>query len=354
MKSFTRLYVAAALSFAGAAAASADTITLRIGAGHPANATWTSAMREVFQTEVSRRVAEETDHEIAWVEAYGGSVCKLGECLEAVESGLLDVADVESIFEPAKLQAHNFSLFVPFTTPDPVLNARVVQQVYDAEPALKDMLSERYSQVFLGAGVIGNYGILTNFAWSDPAELQGRKIAAGGPNIPWIAPIGALPVQAVLTEVYTSLQTGVYDGVVMFPDAVISFRLGEVAKHFTLMDFGSVSSALLTVNKTTWDGLPPEVQKIMEEVGLEWSTELGARTARLQDEAIEKMKAAGVTVAPVSAEMRSAWAAKLENLPKARYEELEKAGQPAEPIYEYIRLLKEAGHAFPRDWAAER
>jgi TRAP-type C4-dicarboxylate transport system substrate-binding protein len=354
MTKLSSLCLAVALAVAAVGAASAETIRLRIGAGHPGNATWTAAMREVFQPGVAARVEKETGNKIEWVEAYGGAACKLGECFEAVESGLLDIGDVESIFEPAKLQAHNFSLFVPFSTPDPVLNTRVVQGVYKAVPQLKDVLSKKYNQVFLGVGILGNYGILTSFPWEKPSDLVGRKIAAAGPNIPWISPIGAVPVQAVLTEVYTSLQTGVYQGVVMFPDAVISFRLNEVSKHFALMNFGTVSSALLTVNKATWDGLPPAVQKILSEEGERWSTELGARTAKLQDAALVKMEASGVKLLKVSDADRSAWAAKLDNIPKQRYAEILKNSQPADAIYEYIRLLKEAGHKFPRDWAAER
>lgn len=353
MRKLSALGLASAILLAGTSFALADTFRLRIGAGHPANATWTSVMRDVFEKNVAERVANETAHKIEWVEAYGGSVCKLGECLEAVESGLLDVGDVESIFEPAKLQALNFSLFVPFSTPDPVLNTKVIQQVYEAVPALKGIL-EKNGQVFLGAGIIGNYGILTNFPLAKAEDIVDRKIAAGGPNIPWIAPIGAVPVQAVLTEVYTSLQTGVYDGVVMFPDAVISFRLNEVAKNFAELNFGTVASALLTINTNTWERLPPEVQAILAEEGKAWSTALGVRTAELQDAAMTKMEDSGVTLVKFSDEARKAWADKLENLPKQRYDEIAKAGQPAEAIYEYVRLLKEAGHVFPRDWSAEK
>lgn len=334
--------------------AAAGTINLRIGAGHPASSTWTAAMKEFFETEVTKRVAEKTGDKVIWTEAYGGSVCKLGECLEAVQSGFLDIADVESIFEPSKLEAQNFSLFVPFSTSDPVLNAKVIQQVYDAVPELATMIDKNYNQIFLGAGVIGDYGILTTFPWKDSSELKGRKIAAGGPNIPWITPTGAVPVQAVLPEVYTSLQTGVYEGVVMFPDAVASFRLDEVAKNYAQMHFGTIASALLTINKDTWQSLPPEVQGILHEVGLEWETELGKRTADLQNAAIAKMKSHGVNVWEPTEEQRVAWAKSMENLPKERFDEIEKAGQPGKAIYEYIRLLKEAGHKFPRDWAAEK
>src|SRR5690606_20428111 len=99
----------------------AETIKLRIGAGHPAGATWIATIRELFIPQFTERVKAETKYQIQWTEAWGGSVCKLGECLEAAEAGLLDMAAVATPFEPAKLMAQNFSYFVPFSTGDPKL-----------------------------------------------------------------------------------------------------------------------------------------------------------------------------------------------------------------------------------------
>jgi len=62
----------------------AETISLRIGAGHPAASTWITTIREIFMPRFAERVKAETNYEIQWTEAWGGSVCKLGECLEAV------------------------------------------------------------------------------------------------------------------------------------------------------------------------------------------------------------------------------------------------------------------------------
>jgi hypothetical protein len=51
---------------------------------------------------------------------------------------------------------------------------------------------------------------------------------------------------------------------------------------------------------------------------------------------------------------RKAWADALPNIPKLRADEIDAAGQPGEAIYRYIDALKAVGHAFPRDWSAER
>ena len=337
-----------------AAPASADTFRLSIGSGHPASAVWISTIQTYLAPEISRRVAERTDHEITWTEAFGGSVCKLGECLEAVESGLLDMADLQVPFDPAKLQAHNFAYFVPFGITDPVQGSEAFQRVYDAVPELKTMLEDQYNQVFVGVGTVGDYGLSTTFPWGGVADLKGHKIAAAGPNMPWLEGTGIVPVQTTLNEAYTSLQTGVYEGWIMFADALVSFKLIEVAPYFTDMGFGVISTPLVTINRDTWDELPPEVQEIVLEVGRDWNRHNGQAVADAQAAALEAMAAAGVEITPVDPDERAVWAAGLENLPKIRFDEVEAAGQPGEAIYEYIRIAKEMGHVFPRDWEAER
>jgi TRAP-type C4-dicarboxylate transport system substrate-binding protein len=334
--------------------AAAETFTIRIGAGHPAAATWITTIREGFMPQVAERVAAETEHEINWSESWGGSVCRLGECLEAVEAGLLDMADLQTPFDPAKLMGWNFSYFVPFGTGNPVLGAELNRQTYDDIPELRDQLEERYNQVFIGIGILGNYGLITNFTFDDVAELEGQRIAAAGPNIPWVSAVGIVPVQSNLNEAYTSMQTGVYNGWVMFPDGATSFRLEEVSQQFTVTGFGVIATPLLTMNKDTWDSLPEDVQNIFLEEGRNWNERAGEYTAQRQEQALERMRAAGVRILELTDEQKADWAARLPNIPAERTAEINAAGQPGEAVYHYVELLQEAGHEFPRDWLAER
>lgn len=342
---------AAVMATVGASNALAETYRLTIGAGHPADAAvWITAMRDFLAPEISKRVAEKTGDKIEWVNAYGGSVCKLGECLEAVESGLVDVADLHVAFEPAKLMAQNFPYFVPFSSDDPQIAAKAARQVYDNVPALKKMLEEKYNQVFVGVGSVGNYNLVTTFPWTKVEELKGKKIAAAGPNIPWLKAVGAIPVQSNLNEAYTSLQTGVYQGWVMFPDATVGFKLHEVAKNYTFTDFGAIPNVLVTINKTTWQKFPKKIQDIILEVGKEFTSVETKMAADKGRASIETMKAAGVTVRSLSDEEKAKWANSLTDIPNERTAEINKAGQPGIAVGEYIKALHQAGVKMPRDW----
>lgn len=342
--------LSACVALAGAGTANADTFRLTIGASHPEAAVWVMVMRDFLAPEIAKRVEQKTGHKIVWTEAYGGSVCKVGECLEAVESGLVDIAEIQPTFEPSKLMAHNFAFSVPFGIPDPALAAKVALKVYDTVPGLKKVL-DKYNQVFLAVGTSGNYSLLTTFPWERIDQLKGHKIAAAGPNIPWLQAIGATAVTSNLVEAYTSLQSGVYEGWVMFPIGVVGFKLHEVSKNYTFTNFGSMPGAiLLTMNKDTLKKLPKPVQDIILEVGREYVDAYGKRMSDEEQRSIEVMKAAGVNLRTLGEAERTKWANALPDIPNQRVAEINKAGQPGEVVGAYIKVLRDAGVKLPRDW----
>jgi TRAP-type C4-dicarboxylate transport system substrate-binding protein len=127
--------------------AHAETFRITIGAGHPVPAaSWVAPMQSFLQVEVKKRVEQKTPHKIEWVEAYGGSVAKLGEVLEAIENGLLDIGDVHVPFEPSKMLAYNFGYFVPFGTENAVQAGMAARKVFDAYPQLNANLEKRFNQ----------------------------------------------------------------------------------------------------------------------------------------------------------------------------------------------------------------
>ena len=336
--------------------ASAETFRLVIGAGHPVDASvWITSMRDYMQVEIKKRVESETPHKITWVEAYGGSMAKLGEVLEAVETGLMDIGDLHVPFDPTKLMPYNFGYFVPFGTGDPRIAAKAARQLFDTIPEMRENLEKRYNMVYLGSGAVNCYNLVTTFPWNKVEELKGRKIAAAGPNIPWVQAVGAVPVQSNLNEAYTSLQTGVYDGWVMLVDATVSFKLHEVAKYYTVTEFGAIPNTLIAMNKDRFDSLPPEVQKIILEVGAQYHLIQPPLAIAKLDKSYKIMEETGCTVRELTWEEKVKWANALPNIPKERAAEITKAGMPGEKIiYGYIEQLKEAGVKFPRDWAAEK
>ena len=84
------------LALAGAGAAHAEDIRLRIASGHPTANTYVNLMQSFFVPEVTKRVAARTKHKVEFVEAYGGAMVKVADTLEGVQSGIVDIGGYAS------------------------------------------------------------------------------------------------------------------------------------------------------------------------------------------------------------------------------------------------------------------
>jgi TRAP-type C4-dicarboxylate transport system substrate-binding protein len=328
---------------------------MTIGSGHPADAAiWAGMVRDFFAPEVKKRVEARTDHKIKWVDAYGGAVAKLGGVLEAVQDGILDVGLIAYPFEPTKLFLHNFCYFVPFGSPDVNQVARIGLKIHETFPYLNEVYEKRYNQVWVGAGTVTSYHLITTFQWKNIEELSGRKIAAAGPNLPWVKAVGAVPVQSNLNEAYTSFQTGVYDGWVMFVDATVGFKLYEVAPYHTFCDFGAIFVCDITINKDRWNSLPKEVQDIILEVGKEYNREEAEAAEAKVQRGMEVMKKAGTSFYHLPFEQKKKWAEMMPNIPNEKAKEADAKGMPGSKVIgAYIEELEKEGYKFPRRWVID-
>jgi TRAP-type C4-dicarboxylate transport system substrate-binding protein len=271
--------------------------------------------------------------------------------LEAVQDGILDVGLPAYLFEPAKLPLHNWTIFVPFGSADPQQVARIGMAMHDRFPYLTEVLEKRHNQKFLGINPITSYHLITNFPWKKLEDLKGRKIAAAGPNLIYVKSVGAVPVQSNLNEAYTSLQTGVYDGWLMFVDATVGFKLYEVAKYHTFCDFGSIVAAAVTINLDRWKGLPKEVQEIIQAVGREYVEDVVKAELVKHKGGLDMMKKAGVEFYTLPFEEKVRWANMLPNIPDQKAKEADAKGMPGSKLYKaYIAELEKDGYKFPRRW----
>lgn len=350
-----RLGTVALSALVAASPVLADTFTLRIGAGHPNGPTvYVTDVAEFFVPEVVRRVAEETDHEIEFVEGYGGAIAGVAETLEAVQNGILDIGAYCMCFEPAKLYAHNFPYYAPFGPQDSEQAMTAVRAVYDEVPWLTEQFESEYGQVLLGLHGWDNYHLGTTDPWASVADLEGVKIGGAGPNLPWLEFAGAVPVQSTLPDGYLSLQTGVYNGWLMFPSAYLGFRFHEPAPYYTLIGFGAMGVNALTMNQRSLDRLPPEVQQIILEVGMAYEAQAGASLNAAQERGLTGLGEAGATVTEIAPEVQAEWAASLSGFPQLSATEADGRGMPGSEILNvYLRAAEAAGYDWPVDYVVE-
>ncbi|HET9903785.1 MAG TPA: C4-dicarboxylate TRAP transporter substrate-binding protein [Xanthobacteraceae bacterium] len=344
--------IASALALAGAtvlaAAAHAETFRLRIASGHPTANTYVELMQNYFVPEVKKRVAERTKHKIEFIEGYGGAMVKVAETLEGVQSGIIDVGGFCFCFEPSNLPLHAFQVMLPFGTMDPVVSVQMARRVYDRVPLMSKVFEDRFKQKLIGLIADNGYNIGTNFEWNKVGDLKGVKIGGAGLNMKWLEFAGAVPVQTSLPEVYTSLQTGVYNGVILFPSGMVNFKLFEVAKYYTEIGFGAITWHGLTINAARFAKLPKDVQEIILEVGRDYEAQTGIVNKDNYPKQMRAFADAGGVVRKLPETVRQEWAKSLSEWPAQKAKELDGLGLPGTQVLELALNEAEAlGHKWP-------
>lgn len=348
------LGLVAAMTVFGAAA-QAETFTLRIGSGHPNGpAVYVTDTAKFFVPEVKRRVAAETDHEIEFVEGYGGAIAGVAETLEAVQNGILDIGAYCMCFEPAKLFLHNFPYYAPFGPQDSAVALSAVRSVYDEVPELTEMFEKKYGQTLLGLHGWDNYHLGTTDPWDTVEDLKGVKVGGAGPNLPWLEYAGAIPVQSTLPDGYMSLQTGVYNGWLMFPSAYLGFKFYEPSPNYTLIGFGAMGVNALTMNSRSLSKLPADVQKIIREVGAAYEAQAGASLNAAQARGLDGLEKVGAKIKTLDADARAGWAKSLAAFPNRQAKDADGRGLPGTDVMNaYLKAVSATGYDWPHTYSIQ-
>ncbi|MGJ9386021.1 TRAP transporter substrate-binding protein [Salipaludibacillus sp. CF4.18] len=187
------------------------------------------------------------------------------------------------------------SWFMPFLFDD--LEAGT--KMRDSEET-KAMLEELGSQGLLGLDVAfaGNRHILMKDGFIDsPKDLTGKKVRIiGSPSIQsfW-EKTGAGPTAMPLPEVYTSLQTGVIDGMDIDLDALVTEKYYENAKYLSLTNHMTFPT-IIVMSQVVYDKLSEEDQEIVK-TAMTNAVDWGVKEAISREKSnLEELKNQGVEV----------------------------------------------------------
>jgi len=350
LKTITTLAAAAASAglLAGAASqAQADTFNFRIASGHAPQTGYVVMMHEQFIPRFQAKLAA-MGHKANFNEAYGGSIVKVAETLEGVQDGIVDMGGYCFCFEPSNLFLNVYPLWMPFDAQTASLGTDVARAVYNEVPELTSVFEKNYNQKLLSLFGFDNYGLYTKFEWKSVDELKGRKLSGAGPNLPWVEALGAIPVGTTLPDVYPSLQTGVYDGVILFPSVGWSHKLFEPAPYYTIVGFGAKAFHGLTVNSDVYKSLPAPVQKAMVDAAMETEAYTGPWLDTLEMTNLGRMAANGAIIRKVSPEVQLNWAKALADFPNERAQEANAKGLPGSKTLKLaVDIAEQKGHKWP-------
>lgn len=163
-----------------------------------------------------------------------------------------------------------------------------------------------------------------------------------------------MPVQGNFATHFNNVKTGVYDGLVAFTTGMFPIKMHKVAPYFTRADIGSMLIASLSINKDTYDSMPPEMRKILHDVGAEYSSKVAATMMGLATKFQGIMAKQGAKFSSLPQSERKRWANMMPNLAKQWVKRNEARGLAAKKVLAaYMNKLRANGATQLRDWDKE-
>ena len=316
-----------------------------ISGNAPANTPIGSAI-DAFSPAVDKALARTGKYKVQWVHGFSGTIVKTRGELEGVEAGLGDLGIVPGVFYVDKMPLYQLSYMTPFTTKDVNALTEGFNMVMEKFPEFTREL-EKYNQIPLRTAAANeNYALWTKKEVKRLSELKGMKIGVGGPNVPWIRPTGAVSVLTTADTIYNSLQTGVYDGIVMWQQIVGALKFCELAPYHMDAGLGGVAMFVMTANKDSWARFPAEVKGAIKQALKPWSDENNRRiltgTEQGQQLCVKQFKQKTTRLSDGDVK---AWANGLPPLALDWAKQREAAGQPGRKILtawmNYMRANKQ-------------
>lgn len=199
--------------------------------------------------------------------------------IEAIQERKLggDKDNIELVGAGAFEMGHSSSAVFDGFFPD--LNALQMPFLITSYESLEKVILADYTKKLLTAldkinlhplGLIENgYRHIGNNVRSvyKPADLKGIKLRVAETKMHQeiFSGLGAIPIPISYGEIYTSLKTGVITGTEINATSASSEKLMEVLSHFSLTGHFFWPSVIY-INKNVWNSMPPQDQKIFEQV----------------------------------------------------------------------------------------
>ena len=175
---------------------------------------------------------------------------------------------------------------------------------------------------------------------SSMADMKGLKFrSSGAVQSAMVKRLGGSPVTMPITEVYTSLEKGVIDGVVTAFTAMVSFRLYDVSKYSIQAGLTATPMAV-AMNQKTWNSLPPDIQKIFDNLSMRYAFEAATSYDEDYQKALQKGRSLGKEIYPLSSSELQKWENQFAPIYNDWVSDMKSKGIPGDEILKAVRQIQ--------------
>lgn len=266
----TRSLLGAAAAVLIATPLAAQTITLKLNSPAPPRSYLHAGVFEPW----AKAVEADSGGTLKIQLLYGGTLGHFGVNYDRVVDGVADIGFILTAMAGGKLRQQDVAA-LPFETKNSIEAAVALWKLFE-----KGVTAPEFNQIKpLGIWVFPNSALHTKDPVKTLDDVKGKKLVASNLIAAKIATsLGGTPVTFRPDEAYQAISRGIADGSLMPFTGMAVFKINEVAKHHLDAALGS-DSALLMMNKQSYDKLPPQAKAAIDKHSyLTLSQRLGEKT----------------------------------------------------------------------------
>ncbi|MDI7260821.1 MAG: TRAP transporter substrate-binding protein [Thermodesulfobacteriota bacterium] len=301
---------------------------------------WMSPMHnlhvDVF-TPFAKELEERTKGRVKVTIFPGEALGKARDHYDLVSQGVVDIAYFIQGYTAGRFPLTTV-LELPIGIPSGKVGSRVLWELYDK------YLKPEYPGVKIltffthGPGHIH----MSKKPIKTLEDIKGLRIRSPGPTqTALLRELGGSPLTIPMPDVYDALHKGMAEGAMAPFSPLLDLKLYEVTKFHTIANL-YVMPMGLAMNPKVWAAIPPDIQKIIEELcGARMSEIAGANYDKYDLLGMDAAKKAKSEIISLSPEERKKWSARTSALGDKWIADIEAKGLPGKKVFEEASSLVE-------------
>jgi TRAP-type C4-dicarboxylate transport system substrate-binding protein len=229
-------------------------------ANFPPAPTFPCVQMERWKTEVEKR----TGGKVAIQTFPGGTLLDAKNMMDGVIAGTADIGCLCMAYQPGRFMVTNATA-LPLGFRDATVASLVLWDLYEKYKP-EEFAKTKVLTMFACAPA----NIYSEVPVKNLEALKGLRLRASGHVADMLKLLGATPVGMPQSETPEALQKGVVKGAVSSLETLMDFKYAELCKYVTIIN-GPIYPFAVVMNWDSWKKLPPDVQKVMDDMGREQS-----------------------------------------------------------------------------------
>jgi len=298
-------------------------------ANFPPAPTFPCVQMERWKNEVEKRT-----HGKVVVNTYpGGTLLGAKNMMDGVIAGQADIGCLCMAYQPGRFVLTN-STSLPVGLPNSKVGSLVLWNLYKKyKPAA--FAKVKVLTMFSTAPT----NIMSKIPVRNLVDIKGLDLRASGGAAQILAAWGANPVGMPMPATVEALQKGVVKGLFSSLETMKDFKFAELCRYVTMTNTVIYPFAVV-MNMDSWNALPADVQKVMEDLGTEQAEWTGNYMDNHVNESIEwSKKNYNVEFIQLSHAEKAKWDKKLQFITDKWVKNAKEKGLPAEAIVNDIKAF---------------